>query len=61
MDVHQLIQSLEQWDGLFRRKRETLLERAHPLLSPAGLAAALIGIRRCGKSNRCITGVLPPP
>lgn len=51
MDVYQLIQSLEQWDGLFRRKRETLLERAHPILSPAGLAAALVGIRRCGKTS----------
>lgn len=54
VDDARLKQSLDDWDDVYRLARDTLISRAHPPLPPKGSSAALLGVRRCGKTYTAI-------
>ena len=61
MDKNLLKQSIEEWQAFYSRSRESLVLRGVSSLPQAGLAAALIGVRRGGKTFQAIEMSLSLP
>lgn len=51
MDPVTLNKSIEDWHSFYKTKRDDLVERLTPALPTPALAAALTGVRRCGKTS----------